>query len=166
MGIRKCSDEEFIATFRRCGATEAARILQINVRGVFERRRNIETSLGIKIEGPNDLQGQPRCAKEHPGRIQVNVENGIVMVGSDAHYWPGVASTAHRAFVAGTKWFSKDLRAVIMNGDAFDGAAISRHPKSSYSDAPSVKQEIEICQERMGEIAEASGKVEKIWCLG
>jgi hypothetical protein len=58
--------------------------------------------------------------------LQLEISDGIMLVGSDGHYWPGSASTGHKAFVR----FIKELKPkiVIYNGEAFDGARISRHP--------------------------------------
>lgn len=63
---------------------------------------------------------------EVPGRLHLDVMDGVVLVGSDAHYWPGVISTAHRAFVRACELLKPV--AVVMNGDMLDGASISRHP--------------------------------------
>src|SRR5690606_7816291 len=52
------------------------------------------------------------------------------------------------------------------NGDAFDGASISRHPPIGWEERPTVIQEIEACQERLGEIEQAAGKARKVWTLG
>jgi hypothetical protein len=107
-----------------------------------------------------------RPAEKFPHRRELWIEDGIVLIGSDAHYWPGIISTAHRGFVRACKEFSRDLKAVIMNGDALDGATISRHPPIGWESRPSLIQEIETCQARMGEIEQAAGKAEKIWTLG
>jgi len=100
----------------------------------------------------------------HPSRIQITVPNGTVLIGSDGHYWPGPASTAHRAFVA----FIKELKpkAVIYNGDSFDGARISRHPPIGWESRPTVIDEIEACRERLGEIEASAGRARKIHTLG
>src|SRR5690349_3993729 len=92
---------------------------------VYARRRTLERKLGRQITGP-DHHNQTRFHVSHPHRICFEVRSGVVLVGSDGHYWPGEPSTAHRAFVH----FTKELKpkAVIFNGDAFDGASISRHP--------------------------------------
>jgi calcineurin-like phosphoesterase family protein len=73
-------------------------------------------------------------------------------------------STAHRAFVL----FAKELKSkiIVINGDAFDGASISRHPPGGTWEAtPSVKQELEACQERLAEIEAASlnSKLHFLW---
>src|SRR5688572_21978283 len=102
--------------------------------------------------------------KEHSPRIPLKIRDGIVLVGSDAHYWPGKPSTAHRAFVH----FSRRMgpKAVIFNGDAFDGARISRHPPIGWENRPTVAEELEVCRERLQEIAEAAHGAKKIWTLG
>jgi hypothetical protein len=96
--------------------------------------------------------------------VNLTIENGIVLVGSDGHYWPGPASTAHRAFVK----FCADMKpvAVIMNGDAFDGATISRHPPIGWEANPTVKQELDAVAVRLGEIERAAPKARKVWPLG
>jgi hypothetical protein len=101
---------------------------------------------------------------EHPGKLDIEVYNGIVIVGSDAHYWPNVITTAHRALVRACKEFTP--AAVIMNGDVLDGATISRHPPINWEERPSVEEEIAACQERLDEITLAAGGARRFWTLG
>lgn len=99
------------------------------------------------------------------GRKELAVDTGTVIVFSDAHYWPGEPSVAHRALVK----FCNDLSpvAVVCNGDAIDGSAISRHPPIGWESCPTVKEELEVCQERLGEISlAAKDAATKIWLLG
>lgn len=164
------ADEEFATLFRRCGAQGTAAQLGISARAVLARRRNVEARLGIVLESPTGPGGTIRThLREQPGRHHLTIDNGVVLVFGDAHYWPGVVTTAHRALVKACKQFGRQLKAVICNGDAFDGASISRFPASGWLDLekePSVQQEIEACQDRLGEIEMASGKAERVWCLG
>lgn len=97
-------------------------------------------------------------------RLEADFTDGIILVGSDAHYWPGEPSTAHRAFVHFCKKLKPSI--VVLNGDAIDCAAISRHPPIGWTHIPDVRDEIEICQQRLGEIAKASGKAKRYWPLG
>jgi hypothetical protein len=53
-----------------------------------------------------------------------------------------------------------------MNGDVFDGASISRYPVSGWGSTPTVKQELEACQERLGEIEEAAKGASLNWTWG
>lgn len=98
------------------------------------------------------------------GRKHFQIDNGIVLIGSDAHYWPGLVSPAHRAFVH----FCRNLRpaAVILNGDGFDGASISRWPRIGWDKKPKVADELKACTERMGEIEDAAGTKNLFWPLG
>jgi hypothetical protein len=134
--------------------SEAARMLGI-ARSTFEARYHRAKQYEIEPEI------EPI---EHPGRIELDIENGKVLIGSDAHYWPGRKTTAHRAFVKACQEFQP--RVVIMNGDVVDGATASRHAPIGWEDRPSLAQEIEVCQERLGEITFAAGKARRIWSLG
>jgi hypothetical protein len=123
----------------------------------------LETKIGRQIRAPLRTT---RLGSDHPGRICFDVKDGIVLVGGDGHYWNGPASTAHRAFVKFCKKFRRDLKAVVMNGDAFDGATISRHPPIGWENRPSVVDELEAVKERLGEIVAAAPTARKIWPLG
>lgn len=107
--------------------------------------------------------------KPLPHRIEMEIENGVALVGSDAHYWPGIISTAHRAFVKACSDIP-NVKLVDLNGDVFDGASVSRHPPIGWESNPSVIDEIEACKDRLGEIEAATlkqpGKVRKAWKLG
>jgi hypothetical protein len=86
-------------------------------------------------------------------------------VASDCHYWPDIISTAHRAFVKLVKELKPKI--VVINGDAFDGASISRHPAGgTWQALPSVKQELEACQDRLEEIQKAAGAAQLHFCWG
>lgn len=133
-------------------------------RAVHMRRTRIEKRSGQQIRVPSVRN--TRLANEHPGRICIDVKDGVVLVGGDGHYWDGPPSTAHRAFVHFCKLFKRDLRVVVMNGDAFDGATISRHSPIGWENRPSVVEELEAVKERLGEIERAAPKARKAWPLG
>jgi hypothetical protein len=101
---------------------------------------------------------------ESTSRKHLDIQNGVVVIGSDAHYWPNIVTTAHRAFVK----FVADLQpsAVVLNGDGFDGASISRYPRIGWDNAPSVAEEMDACLLRMGEIEDASSTRNLFWPLG
>nr|WP_087475456.1 hypothetical protein [Nitrospira cf. moscoviensis SBR1015] len=144
--------------FQTLGATKTAEHLKSPERAVYARRRGIEKKLGRTLTAPSFH------APEHEGRIHRTVKDGVILIGSDAHYWPGIISTAHRAFVRACKEFKP--RIVVMNGDVLDGASISRHPPIGWESRPSLIQEIETCQERLEEIRRASEGADHIWPLG
>jgi hypothetical protein len=98
------------------------------------------------------------------GRRHMRCDNGKVLVFGDAHYMPGVQTTAHRAFL----WACKELRpsAVINNGDSLDGASISRWPRIGWDSRPTVIDELKVCTERLQEIEETAGTKNLYWNLG
>lgn len=160
------TEDEFIALWKQNPtAAQMAKILDIDIRNVHKRRKNIEKKRGILLSSSDFRSPMFKVTIPNNGvRVNVEIEDGVIIVGSDAHYWPGVVSTAHRAFVK----IIKDLKPqmVIMNGDAFDGARISRHPVSGFEVRPTVKQELEAVQERLGEVEAVSGNAKLHWTWG
>lgn len=148
----------FVRMFETLGPEQMAKSFDITVRSIYRRRRRLEEALGRPIRGPREAQ-QSRHA-----RAEVPITDGIVLIGSDAHYWPGEASVGHRAFVE----FAKRLKPkiVVMNGDAIDAASISRHPPIGWEKFPTVKDELDVCQERLGEIEAAAPDAKRLWPLG
>ena len=141
------SEEDFIRMFREYGTAEMSRKLGMSASMIRKRRRNIEIRLNKNIDSPNPHIGSGnKHAKqvEHPARQHFSLQDGVVLIGSDAHYWPGEASTAHRAFVK----FCKELKpdAVVLNGDVLDGASVSRHPPIGWENRPTLVDEIIACQ--------------------
>lgn len=160
---RRISDADFIHLFEIKGASGVAKQTGINVRNVYERRENLEAKIGRQIRSP-DQQRSTRHAEPHPQRAQIEIENGCVIVASDAHYWVGAPSTAHRGllkFCDGEK-----PKAVIMNGDSLDGSTISRHPPINWEARPSVIDELEAVKARHAEIASAAPRAILTWNLG
>ena len=162
----KVSDDEFIAIWRRLqSVTEVANEIGISLRGVNVRRRNIEKNHGIILNAASPRSPDFKVSIPENGiRVNVELDSGTIMVASDCHYWPGIISTAHRAFVL----FAETLKPkmIVINGDAFDGASISRHPPGgTWESTPTVKQELEACQERLSEIEAASlnSKLHFLW---
>ena len=152
-------DEEFIRLFTTLGGAATSRELNMGERAVYHRRRALEKKYDRPIYAPKRPPTQ-----YHPERSNFKINNGIILVGSDAHYWPNIITTAHRAFVK----FITDMKpkAVVMNGDAVDGASISRHPPSGYEDRPSVVEELSAVTERLYEIETAAKKAKLFWTMG
>lgn len=155
------SESEFIELVSQLGPQGTANKLGIGVRRVHSRIKSIELRTQEAIPRPDRVAPPPLKV---PGRLTTEIKNGIVVVGGDAHYWPGIVTTAHRAFVKFCKTYKPV--AVVMNGDIFDGASISRHAPIGWESRPTVIQELEACQERLHEIACAAPQAEKFWPLG
>lgn len=104
----------------------------------------------------------------HGARAVLPVRDGCVMVVSDQHYMPGIpASRGHKASVK----LAKLLRpyAIISNGDAIDGASISRWPVSSFVEMksrPLVAAEIGVTVKRLGDYEDLSFVEYLVWNLG
>jgi hypothetical protein len=101
---------------------------------------------------------------DHPQRVCLDIPNGAILIGSDAHIWPGPTSTAMRAFIK----FSKELKpkAVILNGDVMDFPKISRHPRIGWEQLPEVRQELDAARVILDKIEKAAPRARKIWTLG
>jgi len=167
MPAKLCSDDEFISLWNKNpSVTEIAKILNCNVRSVNLRRRSIENRIGVILKATDKRSPDAKILYPENGvRATTEIDSGIVMVASDCHYWPGIISTAHRSFVKLAKELSPKI--VVINGDAFDGASISRHPAGgTWQSLPSVKQELEACQDRLEEIQKAAVGAKLHFCYG
>lgn len=164
----KIDDAVFIRLFEEKGPHETARQANVDIRNVFSRRANLEKKLGRQITAPEkNRAGRTRGVRtgvQHPGRVEYELKNGVALIGSDLHIWPGPAPVMHRAFVK----FCKDVEPgmVILNGDVVDMAAVSRHPPIGWEKQPTVQEEIETAQDRLSEIEQAVGRCPKVWTLG
>lgn len=109
---------------------------------------------------------EPRNNPQIPKRLDLAFPNGRAIVFSDAHYWPGEPTAAHKALVQ----LIGELRPalVIANGDILDGARISRHERDGWApELPPLVAELNACKERMSEIEGAAGlDAALVWCSG
>ena len=164
------TDDEFLELWNtHKSASKIARITGINERKVHSRRRTMEQKYNlVLVASDKRTNAFGKEAENHAARYHLGIENGTVIVFSDAHFWPGIRSTAFK----GLLWAIQELKpkAVINNGDAFDGAAISKFPRIGWDSKPSVIQELKACEASLGEIEEAARKarhnVKLIWPLG
>jgi len=152
----RCTEEEFIRLCKTMQPVDIAKHLEMDRRKVLERRKAIEKRLGI------DLQRQTN--EEYSAIRSIQLDTGIVIIGSDAHYWPRAVPTMHRAMLALCKRLKPAV--VIANGDMFDGASISRFPSIGWEKAPSVKDELEAVVDRMDEIFKVTRNAQHFWTAG
>jgi hypothetical protein len=165
----KIGDTDFISLFESVGPAALARRLGYkSVRPVFGRRERLEEKIGRKIVAPKDTKALLReVGIENPARLHLKITDGEVLIGSDAHYWPGEASTAHRAFVKFCRDRKQKLRAVVMNGDELDGASISRHAPIGWEKRPALIEELDCVKDRLGEVEKIiGGACPLYWPLG
>jgi hypothetical protein len=148
------------------GASYIAKQYAIGLPHVFRRRRSLEKKIGRQITVPEGNVSNPtRFRVSHPQRVEFAVANGVVIVGSDAHIWPGPVTTAMRAFIK----FCAEMKpkAVILNGDVLDFSTISRYPPIGWEGRPTVQQEVESAQTVLHDIERAVPRgCKRIWTLG
>jgi len=119
----KSSEEEFIEIWKLYGgnARQVADHIGTNERAVFARRKRLENKLGIQLKASRSA-----AVSYHNAFFKTNIEDGIVLVGTDPHYWPGEKTTVQRAFVHFIKEMKPRPKVIVLNGDVFDGSRISR----------------------------------------
>jgi predicted phosphodiesterase len=169
MAVNRLTDEQWIDSWNVIGSpTEFAKIHNINVRNVMNRRRRLETKLGIKLD---------TFASQNPAYLKKvdlaahNVRRGIdvdkvkkVIVFSDAHF-TNITTTAFKALLLMIKEFKPQV--IICNGDAFDGQVLSRFPSINYEKKPTVLEELNACRYHLNEIEKNKpAGCRLIWVLG
>jgi predicted phosphodiesterase len=181
------SDEEFIAKWRENPSPAAlSKATGVNVRNIMARRRSIEVRYNIKLDtDPNyklnrnkeqaekaKVEREKREEKlkerleatQHSVRRGMELEKGRVIIFSDAHF-TDETTTGFKALLKFIEHFKP--KAIICNGDAFDGAVLSRFPSINYERKPSVLDELNYCKNHL----EAIEKIKPagcrlIWTLG
>ena len=163
MAAKKISDQEFIDLWNEHQSiTKIAAVTGMDLRGLKRRRNSLEIAKNIKLRQIHiDAHAIER-------KIDLGIKNGTVIVFSDAHFWPGIRSTAFKGLLYAIGVYAPT--AVIANGDIFDGASISRHARIGWDKSPSVIEELKACQACMSEIEEvakaARHNVRLLWPLG
>jgi hypothetical protein len=156
--MQKWTDDEFSAAWRDCGGVPnaVAKQLGLTYRSVMKRRAALGKKgvfLNTNKQGNAGVTGGEwqNIGRAYRRENQFNIDEGHVIIFSDAHWWPDQPKTAsHEALLA----LIKVLRPVVLvaNGDIFDGARVSRHEPLGWSALPSVKEEIEICEDHLHEL--------------
>lgn len=166
MGKSFCTEDEFISIWHQYqSATAVAKALGLDIRNVHRRRKDIEKRRGLMLPCPDKRSPTFNVTLPANGqRVNVEIDDGIIIVASDCHYWPGIISTAHRALVVAVKELKPKM--VVINGDAFDGAQISRHDRIGWDQRPTVKQELEAVTDRLGEVEKVAGNAKLHWTWG
>ena len=166
MATPRYTDAAFIEAWHRSGGSPVIMAQQTGLveRGIYSRRARLE-SQGVTLNtlSTKASDDAPDWAPVFERERPVNVQDGSVVVFSDAHYWPGQVTVAHRALLAVLKRLKPVM--VIANGDITDGAVTNRHDPVGWSKKPGVKAEIEAAQQRLHEIVLAT-KVKRPGFLG
>ena len=165
----KISDDNFLLLWEKYrSAEQIAKVTGLNIRSVQYRRKSIEQKSGIVLTADSSYgeRSERFFYRHHMARSDAELQNGTIFVASDCHYHPGEASTAHQAFVKLIKKMKPEM--VVMNGDVFDGATVSRYPPMGFDPVkpPTVKQELEAVSDRLAEIVKVAGNARKVWTIG
>jgi predicted phosphodiesterase len=162
------TDDQFIEEWRKIGSPQVfADTHKMNVRAVYNRRRSIESRLSISLPTRIDGRVDPlKKLQQTPGHARrgIEMEQGRIVVFSDAHFWPDDYTTAYKALIKIIKQFKPKV--VVANGDLFDGSQASRHARIGWEKSPTVKEELEACKEMLEGIEKAAKGAELIWTMG
>lgn len=163
--------EQFIAAWQSCEGmpSKVREVLGYSSdSAVCNRRTRVERERGITLVSKGISSSRSAKMKKTHGerRVALDIEDGTIIIGSDAHVWPGPLTTAQRGFIVVAA--RVDPTVVIMNGDVFDGAKISRHPAGIWeqNSRPNVKQELEACQEFLSAVQKAAPNAKHLWTWG
>jgi hypothetical protein len=162
------SDQEFVELWNTYESGAAmAKAVGMDLRNILRRKSNLEARYGITLHQKSNVVKMV-AKPNNSARKELGIENGVVLVFSDAHFWPGIHTTAYKGLLWAIKEFQP--KAVIANGDIFDGASISRYPRIGWDSTPSVIQELKACEIALGEIEDTAKKarsnVKLVFTLG
>lgn len=154
------TDSQVVAAWRKCGgsSTRVARALGISPQVVRVRRRRIEELRGIELPTV-DLSGRSDAPEQTLlRRRDLKLKDGVVIVFSDCHWWPGGQTVGDRALIS----LCKELKPAIVigNGDLIDGASLCRQDPSGWEQVPTVAEELKAVRERLDEIRAASPRAQ------
>lgn len=133
------------------------------------KRRATAKAMGLPVsEQHSDHPATAVAARSRFGaRVHLPIEDGCIVVVSDAHYWRGAPSLAHRAAVH----LARQLRpfAIINNGDSLDGSSISRYEPTSFVNLRNrltVEQELEANVRHLGDFERMDWVKWRVWNMG
>lgn len=143
MGARKDhhTTEQFLEAWHQggCSPAKVASILGIRERAVYDRRARLAEQ-GVDL--PSIPGGATVGAWTYKRVTHLTVPDGVVIVGSDAHIWPGPDTTALKALIEVTASLAGKVKLLCANGDWLDGAKTNRHDPHGWNERPSVKEEL------------------------
>jgi predicted phosphodiesterase len=160
---QKISDEKLIEEITKHGVRPTARKYGMEYSSVHQRRRKIERRDGIAIKSPRMNGGFVQELDRHPAAVHFDILDGHILVGSDSHYYPGIVSAAHRAFLEFAREFNPKL--IVKNGDELDFPTISRFAHG-WEKRPTVAEELEYANAMLGEIEKSAPNARLAWPVG
>jgi hypothetical protein len=157
------TDNEFIELWKKHQSPAKISLISgVSVRSVYQRRRSVETKHNIILSVSEHLAP---VIERHSHKINFDIDNGTVIVFSDAHFWDEEPNTAYRALIHFIKELNPKL--IVANGDIFDGATNSRHASIGWEKKPSLIQELKACKTMMDGVVNSAIKGTQLtWCIG
>ena len=129
-----------------------------DVRTAYAYRRQAEEILGVTLPTLNPKHAGHwtlRESRDLPNRVILDHPFTMVVF-SDAHFWPGQTSPAFWILLQILEELQPDF--IIDNGDSWDGASISRHPRMEFSHVPTLREELDCVRDHLDLILDAAGK--------
>ena len=169
---QKLTVAEFVSAWERYGSAGVmSKETGMSESSLQQRRRKLQ-ALGYNLPTRSAMHYESKVPLHNrddrwtfPREKQLTIDTGTVVVSSDHHYWPGEPTVAHKALLEVIRIVKPRVK--ILNGDVFDGGSIGRHDPFGWSSRPSVKEELEACQEFVGEIEAMLPKgCQKLWNIG
>jgi hypothetical protein len=160
------SDDKIRQVYAQTGGAVRAAAQALGVRPSMISRRFKELGLSTNEPGHNEGHGGVSFegAIQQTGRRHTSIQDGHIIVFSDAHYWPGIITPAHRALL----YLCRELqpKVVVCNGDAFDGATVSRFARIGWDNRPKLLDELRACEARLEDVRRAAPSAQRYWPLG
>lgn len=156
----KFTDQQWLAEWNAAGKSPAKMSVNtgLDVRGIYLRRDKLEQRHKLDLTSGG-------AATDYMQRIALDGFTGTAVVFSDCHYWPGIGETvAHKALVEVVKDLKPKL--LVGNGDLFDGAKISRFPRTGWEEQPRITDELDEAKERLAEVRHACLRATSIRTVG
>ena len=161
MAKSEVTDDEFeiIWLDSNCSPQTVSEELKIALRNVYARRERMEKK-GYSLPSICRSPGSSRQAWHYSRCVNVRLEGASILIGGDAHKWPGSPLPIWQAFCAVAEEVKPDT--VVINGDQIDGARISRHGRSP-GQTPSLAEEIAATRE---DFALLPPSPRRFWTMG
>lgn len=120
---------------------KVAKELGLSERYTHTRLTRIENATGIRFEIDFVAKHKRDHYQPEYESLELTIKDSVMVMYSDAHFWPGLDSCANRALL-------KLLPEIRPNyvwdlGDSLDAASVSRHPPSGWTDMPRLAVELE-----------------------
>lgn len=164
-----CTEPEFIALWQQTKGSAAAmqKILGIDIRSIYLRRRVLEKKLGAPLLSHSPASSDKFILGDENTYIRQNkidLQDGVIVVFTDAHIFPGVLTTARRALIKLLPSLKPSI--VVDNGDSFDGGQISRHSRIGWDRRPTVQEELQANGDFHDEVRRNSKGAKFYWNWG